>query len=78
MSSLSSANDNALRVCFNKSIILVALWLDLLKEEQLFGKIITKTALPEGSGGVNPSLLVPGANNDVFLGTRSGVVRLYV
>lgn len=42
------------------------------------GKEIVRKALPEGGNGVNPSLLVPGANNDVFIGTTKGIVRLYV
>jgi hypothetical protein len=28
--------------------------------------------------GMNPSLLVPGVNNDVFIGVPGGIARLYV
>jgi hypothetical protein len=27
--------------------------------------------------GVNPTLLVPGANDDVFMGSRNGVIRIF-
>jgi hypothetical protein len=41
------------------------------------GEIRVNVSLKEATG-VNPSLLVPGKNNDVFIGVPSGVARLYV
>ncbi len=40
------------------------------------GKEIVRAPIPYGKG-TNPSLLVPGANNDVFLGSQKGVIRIY-
>jgi len=40
------------------------------------GMVLVNYTIPL-SKGVNPSLLVPGARGDVFIGTPSGIVRLY-
>jgi hypothetical protein len=41
------------------------------------GQVIFNISLAEHGYGTNPSLLVPGKNNDVFIGVPKGVVRIY-
>ena len=41
------------------------------------GKILANITLTNGTG-LKPSLIVPGANNDVIIGTNTGIARLYV
>ena len=40
------------------------------------GEILVNMTIPH-IRGVNPSLLVPGAHEDVLMGFRNGVVRIY-
>jgi hypothetical protein len=41
------------------------------------GQLMVNYTIPHATG-INPSLLLPGANNDIFVGTRTGIVRIYV
>lgn len=41
------------------------------------GNILANITLSNGTG-LRPSLIVPGANNDVIIGTNTGITRLYV
>jgi hypothetical protein len=41
------------------------------------GKILSNVSIFEGSG-IKASLIVPGANNDLFVGTTAGISRIYV
>lgn len=49
---------------------------DLLIVDSQTGRTLARKRLPEGPG-VHPSLLVPGKNNDLFLGTPFGILRVF-
>lgn len=41
------------------------------------GEELVRKSMEPYARGINPSLLVPGANNDVFLGSQKGIIRVY-